>query len=70
MKLSNRLGVEEHDRPPLTAFPKRKAGREVSAEDGLCGATCAPCVLLRKSEGRVTGRRRLKEMINRDCQTS
>lgn len=61
VKLSNRLGVEAHDRPLVAAFPKRKAGREVSADDGLCGMTLADCTRVRESEGRVTGRRRLEK---------
>lgn len=58
MKLSNKLGVDEHDKGLLATFPNRKGGKSISAPPSL-GEAFAECVLLRKSEGRVSGRRRL-----------
>lgn len=59
VKLSSKLGVDEHDRPLVASFPKRKAGNDVSADVGLCGMKFVDSALVRESEGRVTGRLRL-----------
>jgi hypothetical protein len=37
VKLSNKLGVDEHDRPLVATLPKRKGGNDVSEVLGLCG---------------------------------
>jgi hypothetical protein len=37
VKVSNRLGVDEHDRPLVATLPKRKGGNDVSELSGLCG---------------------------------
>lgn len=63
VKLSNKLGVDEHDKGLVATFPNRKRGKSVSAPLSL-GDAVAECVLLRESEGRVNARRRLARMIS------
>jgi len=61
LKLSNKVGVDEHDRPSAATLPNRKGGSCASADSGRCvGIHLDACVLLRVSEGRVTGRLRLE----------
>lgn len=61
VKLSNKLGVEEHERPFVATLPKRKAGSEVSALAGRCGMLLVENPLCRDNEGRVAGRLRLQD---------
>ena len=37
VKDSNKLGVDEHDRPLVATLPKRKGGSDVSELSGRCG---------------------------------
>ncbi len=65
VKLSSKLGVDEHDRPSVATLPKRKGGSCVSALVRRCGTKLVVYALVRDSEGRVTGRLRLmKESAN------
>lgn len=64
VKLSNKLGVDEHDRPLVATLPKRKGGSDVSAVLGRCGTKLVEYALLRQSEGRVIDRLRLQEQVS------
>lgn len=65
MKLSSKLGVDEHDRPSVATLPNRKGGNCVSALVGRCGTKLVVYALVRDSDGLVTGRLRLvKESAN------
>ena len=64
VKLSNRLGVDEHNIPFVATFPKRKGGNWVSVLVCLCGTKLIECALVRDSEGLVAGRFRLVETVS------
>src|ERR1700753_3964662 len=62
VKLSSRLGIDEHDRPLAAAtLPNRKGGNWFSEVSGRCGTYVVERAFVRVNEGRVTGRLRLEE---------
>ena len=63
VKLPSKLGVEAQEMPLLVTLPKRKGGRDVSAENGLCGMGALEWYCARRvNEGLVTGRLRLDDV--------
>jgi hypothetical protein len=59
VKLSKRLGVDEHARPLVATLPNRKAGSWVSALLGRCGMLLEESPFVRVRVGLLAAGRRL-----------
>lgn len=64
LKLSNRLGVDEHVRPLVATLPNRKGGSWVSVLLGRCGMWLVERPLVRVRVGLLAGIRRLPRHIS------